>query len=570
MDSHEEHVEFDSAGCQQTRLSGFYRNVHSKFSPHAKKGAKVEDVVIASQVVRKKPRLVIGDFTDSVAQPECGDRSGPLDGLPTPQLPASVRCNENVVDSTTGLAIGPERDSVLSNPSSDTFADYSNAKKPNAGAGTKRKATKSEDVMNKKRDVRIREVPSPIIPNTKSGTSIEPKSRSNEKVAKGRVLVKKAVWKQDSDCTYDSPTTPDVPVPPLKESSRVKSANDVIVQQNRNRVQAPPSGTSILPSDRSSPDGPLCQMEERREDMHSGKISKEGPYNDPSTEVSNSSDEAAIQKCSTTGRRLRKDVFLGENWGLPVDLKGTLFVSKMKEILRKPFDSKELSEMWDFVNERKPVLKLRQTRGRTMHVPSKDEGLSYLDHHPDLAQKIEDSCHPATKLALLRAFYFWLQHSCMEGAFKPWAPERKTYTPEGDCELTDGPDCEVLAVVLDLDETNEKSNVVKPLEPVIINLSDDDEDDCVEITVKPPVTTAPNMNFCENYQTTASCIFCLKEFGMERNRQRALYRTCGHIETCMQCVDRLWNNMDKYSCLRCGVIQSMKPGSLFEFADTAE
>ena len=146
MDSHEEHVEFDSAGCQQTRLSGYFRNVHSKFSPHAKKGAKVEDVVIASQVVRKKPLLVIGDFSDSVAQPEawCGDRSEPLDGLPTPQLPASVRCNENVVDSTKGLATGPERDSVLSNPSSDTFADYSNAKKPNAGAGTKRKATKSE------------------------------------------------------------------------------------------------------------------------------------------------------------------------------------------------------------------------------------------------------------------------------------------------------------------------------------------------------------------------------------------------------------------------------------------
>ena len=75
-------------------------------------------------------------------------------------------------------------------------------------------------------------------------------------------------------------------------------------------------------------------------------------------------------------------MFLGENWGLPVDLKGNLFVSKLKEILAKPFDSKESSEMWDLASRRKPVMKLRQTRGRTMHVPSKDEGLSYLDHHP--------------------------------------------------------------------------------------------------------------------------------------------------------------------------------------------
>ena len=85
-----------------------------------------------------------------------------------------------------------------------------------------------------------------------------------------------------------------------------------------------------------------------------------------------------------------QEVFLGENWCLPVDLKGDLFSSKLKEILCKPFDSKESSEMWDLATRRKPVLKLRQTRGRTMHVPSKNEGLSYLDHHP--GQFIEPDC----------------------------------------------------------------------------------------------------------------------------------------------------------------------------------
>lgn len=54
---------------------------------------------------------------------------------------------------------------------------------------------------------------------------------------------------------------------------------------------------------------------------------------------------------------------------------------------------------------------------------------------------------------------------------------------------------------------------------------------------------------------------------MEKDQQRALYRTCGHIETCMKCVDRFWT-IGEYRCLRCGVIQSMRPISLVEFADS--
>ena len=53
-------------------------------------------------------------------------------------------------------------------------------------------------------------------------------------------------------------------------------------------------------------------------------------------------------------------------------------------------------------------------------------------------------------------------------------------------------------MLLPLDEKNEVSTVVQPLEPVTIDLSDDDEDDCVEISVKPPVKEIPKTNFCEN------------------------------------------------------------------------
>lgn len=77
-----------------------------------------------------------------------------------------------------------------------------------------------------------------------------------------------------------------------------------------------------------------------------------------------------------------QDELLVGKWSLPVDLKGDVFSCKLKEILAKPFDEKESKEMWDLATRRKPVLKLRQTRGRTMQVSTKDEGLSYLDHHP--------------------------------------------------------------------------------------------------------------------------------------------------------------------------------------------
>lgn len=77
-----------------------------------------------------------------------------------------------------------------------------------------------------------------------------------------------------------------------------------------------------------------------------------------------------------------QDVELGGKWSLPVDVQGGVFSCKLKEILSKPLDLKEFSEMWELATRRKPLLKLRQMRGRTMHVPTDGEGLSYLDHHP--------------------------------------------------------------------------------------------------------------------------------------------------------------------------------------------
>lgn len=155
-------------------------------------------------------------------------------------------------------------------------------------------------------------MPFPTIPNTKSAIRKEPEFHgilrgSGEEVVKAKVSTKKVTWGQDNDWIYEPSVEPAFEVADsLKESSKVESAKDVIVQQNRNRVQAPPSGTGILPSDSSSQDGPLCQMEESRVDIDAGKVCKEGRFSDPSTEFSNSTDETDSEKCTTSGRRLRK------------------------------------------------------------------------------------------------------------------------------------------------------------------------------------------------------------------------------------------------------------------------
>lgn len=130
----------DSGGAQQTRLSGFFRNVRSKFSElGSKRDSKGEDVVITSQVVRKKPLLVIGNFTENVAPPEAGSLAT------TPPLPAPLWSSVNEVDSKKGITIiqptlTSQQDCTLSKPTSENTTP----EQPNAGAGAKRKATDSE------------------------------------------------------------------------------------------------------------------------------------------------------------------------------------------------------------------------------------------------------------------------------------------------------------------------------------------------------------------------------------------------------------------------------------------
>lgn len=158
MDSHDPEVGFESVGSQQTRLSGFFRNVHSKFSgllPVSKKDPEGVDVVVTSDVVvRKKPLLVIGNLSPPKAAPTKAER-GCLDGLP-PIVPvaAPLWSNVNITDAKKGVGTiqvshsTATKDSVILKPSFEgAIADCSNGdavKQPRAGAGTKRKATELE------------------------------------------------------------------------------------------------------------------------------------------------------------------------------------------------------------------------------------------------------------------------------------------------------------------------------------------------------------------------------------------------------------------------------------------
>ncbi len=75
---------------------------------------------------------------------------------------------------------------------------------------------------------------------------------------------------------------------------------------------------------------------------------------------------------------------MGQKWNLPDGLQAEGYSEKLRLKLAEPFQPKQLADMWELANHRKPLLRLRQTRGRTVHVPTNDEGLSYLDHHPGM------------------------------------------------------------------------------------------------------------------------------------------------------------------------------------------
>ncbi|KAK3135527.1 hypothetical protein QOZ80_5BG0420000 [Eleusine coracana subsp. coracana] len=95
------------------------------------------------------------------------------------------------------------------------------------------------------------------------------------------------------------------------------------------------------------------------------------------------------------------------------------FDEKLNSILNQPYDQNEYEELWKKATDRKPVNRQRHLRSASKHYATKEIGLSYLDHYPDLAVQI-GSADSDERLSLLRKFFFWLENLCHEGAYMPW------------------------------------------------------------------------------------------------------------------------------------------------------
>lgn len=99
-------------------------------------------------------------------------------------------------------------------------------------------------------------------------------------------------------------------------------------------------------------------------------------------------------------------------------------------LLIKPYDQAEYEELFKEISKRKPLERVKHLRNMSKAYPTKEKGLSYLDHHPDLAKQIWATDDEHRRLVLMRGFFFWLKNLCHEGAYKPWELSLTTYDYE--------------------------------------------------------------------------------------------------------------------------------------------
>ncbi|CAN6479274.1 unnamed protein product [Victoria cruziana] len=95
------------------------------------------------------------------------------------------------------------------------------------------------------------------------------------------------------------------------------------------------------------------------------------------------------------------------------------FSDSLHALLRKPYDGKEHKELIEEANRHKPITRERNLRGHSKTYSTQQPGLSYMDHYPDLHERIRVA-DDGQQLKLLRGFFFWLQNSCREDSFMPW------------------------------------------------------------------------------------------------------------------------------------------------------
>uniref|UniRef100_A0A453CJ46 Uncharacterized protein n=2 Tax=Triticinae TaxID=1648030 RepID=A0A453CJ46_AEGTS len=88
------------------------------------------------------------------------------------------------------------------------------------------------------------------------------------------------------------------------------------------------------------------------------------------------------------------------------------FKERLMCVLRKPFSQGEYDMLLGNARIRLPATKKRQTRSGVKYYDSTHERVqSYFDCHPDLAKQVRvESTSKPNQLALLRGFFFWMEH----------------------------------------------------------------------------------------------------------------------------------------------------------------
>lgn len=95
------------------------------------------------------------------------------------------------------------------------------------------------------------------------------------------------------------------------------------------------------------------------------------------------------------------------------------FDVKLRAVLSMPYDKKEHESLWKQANNRTPILRHKDLRSQSKSFSTRQMGISYLEHFPELAKKLENA-EPEQALNLLRGLFFWLKNVCHEGSYQPW------------------------------------------------------------------------------------------------------------------------------------------------------
>ncbi|KAF7834105.1 uncharacterized protein G2W53_008964 [Senna tora] len=90
--------------------------------------------------------------------------------------------------------------------------------------------------------------------------------------------------------------------------------------------------------------------------------------------------------------------------------KHTEFREKLMEALKKPYCEKEYMELLQQSEQRKPVQNNRNLRGRIIVYEENRAGKSLLDHHADVARRLDSARDDHRRaLNILRGFFYWLK-----------------------------------------------------------------------------------------------------------------------------------------------------------------